>query len=192
MAPAEPCPSGWPRLLVNLGERSESEAVCRVPLLAGPAVCLLPRPGTPGRGPWEQPEWNRRASVLRRAVVFTTRKATARQEPRPPKDYNCASHPPCGHLLPTGAKERSGTEPTDRVSRETVLRKKSPFDRSPAHVTGVAFWRAFAFGGRGLLRRFAGAGNMVAAERLSQMIPVVNHLSLTTCRQPVETEGLAK
>ena len=38
MAPAEPCSSGWPRLLVNLGERSESEAVCRVPLLAGPAV----------------------------------------------------------------------------------------------------------------------------------------------------------
>ena len=34
------CPSGWPRLLANLGERSESEAVCRVPLLARPAVCL--------------------------------------------------------------------------------------------------------------------------------------------------------
>ena len=39
---------------------------------------------------------------------------------------------------------------------------------------------AFAFRCRGLLRRFAGAGNVVAAERSSQMIPVVYHLSSTS------------
>ena len=57
---------------------------------------FLPRPGTPGRGPWEQPEWNRRASVLRRAVVVQSRRIlrrfvkTARREPRPPTDYRPA------------------------------------------------------------------------------------------------------
>ena len=69
----------------------------------------LPRPGTPGRGLREQPEWNRRASVLRRAVVFPSKPTdsmyelcvtpfTLRESPRTAPATRSPSLPPARSL----------------------------------------------------------------------------------------------